>query len=55
MIKGRKIYDPLTDIWSTGYWIPVYQGNRIIRWVPVWGDQKGVEKYGYLYECWLYI
>lgn len=38
MIKGRKIYDPLTDIWSTGYWIPVYHGNCIIQWVPVWGD-----------------
>lgn len=38
MIKGRKIYDPLTDIWSTSYWIPVYHGNRIIQWVPVWGD-----------------
>lgn len=21
MIKGRKVYDPLTDTWSTGYWV----------------------------------
>ena len=24
MIKGRKVYDPLTDTWSTGYWIVCY-------------------------------
>lgn len=37
MIKGRKVYDPLTDIWSTGYWVADDKGN----YYPVW--QKGVE------------
>lgn len=32
MIKGRKVYDPLTDTWSTGYWIPDDKGN----YYPVW-------------------
>lgn len=36
MIKGRKVYDPLTDTWSTGYWIVDDKGN----YYPVW--QKGV-------------
>lgn len=27
MIKGRKVYDPLTDAWSTGYWIVDDKGN----------------------------
>lgn len=35
MIKGRKVYDPLTDTWSTGYWIMDDKGN----YYPVW--QKG--------------
>lgn len=35
MIKGRKVYDPLTDTWSTGYWIADNKGN----YYPVW--QKG--------------
>lgn len=37
MIKGRKVYDPLTNTWSTGYWVPMYdwRGN-IIRYLPVW-------------------
>ena len=55
MIKGRKIYDPVADTWPTGWWVPVYQGNRIMQWLPVRNDQKGVEKYGYLYEYQLYI
>jgi hypothetical protein len=21
MIKGRKVYNPSTDTWSTGYWV----------------------------------
>lgn len=36
MIKGRKVYDPLTDTWSTGYWVPDDKGN----YYPLW--QKGV-------------
>ena len=35
MIKGRKVYDPLTDTWSTGWWIVDDKGN----YYPVW--QKG--------------
>lgn len=35
MIKGRKVYDPLTDTWSTGYWVVDDKGN----YYPVW--QKG--------------
>lgn len=37
MIKGRKVYDPLTDTWSTGYWVADDKGN----YYPVW--QKGAE------------
>lgn len=29
---GKKVYDPLTDTYSTGYWIKDNQGN----WYPVW-------------------
>ena len=36
MIKGRKVYDPVTNTWSTGYWIPVWNGNRIVQYLPVW-------------------
>ena len=32
MIKGRKVYDPLTDTWSTGYWIADDKGI----YYPVW-------------------
>ena len=32
MVKGRKVYDILTDTWSTGYWIVSVAGN----WYPVW-------------------
>lgn len=35
MIKGRKVYDPLTDTQSTGYWVADDKGN----YYPVW--QKG--------------
>ena len=38
MIKGRKVYDPLTNKWSTGYWVVDDKGN----YYPVWCDQKGV-------------
>ena len=29
---GKRVYDPLTDTWSTGYWVKDNQGN----WYPVW-------------------
>lgn len=32
MAKGRKVFDPLTNTWSTGYWIRDNKGN----WYPVW-------------------
>lgn len=32
MIKSRKVYDPLTDTWSTGYWVADDKGN----YYPVW-------------------
>lgn len=36
MIKGRKVYDPLTNTWSTGYWLPIYDNRGIIiQYVPV--------------------
>lgn len=37
MIKGRKVYDPLTNEWSTGYWIPIYDHLGYVKqYVPVW-------------------
>lgn len=35
MIKGRRVYDPLTNTYSTGWWIVDDKGN----YYPVW--QKG--------------
>lgn len=32
MIKGKKVYDPLTNTWSTGYWVKDDEGN----YYPVW-------------------
>lgn len=32
MIKGKKVYDPLTNTWSTGYWIKDDKGS----YYPVW-------------------
>ena len=29
---GKKVYDPLTDTYSTGYWIKDNKGY----WYPVW-------------------
>lgn len=29
---GKKVYDSLTNVWSTGYWIKDNMGN----WYPVW-------------------
>lgn len=36
MIKGHKVYDVITNTWSAGYWIPLYNGNVVIQYVPVW-------------------
>ena len=36
MIKGNKVYDPLTNTWSTGYWVKDDEGN----YYPVWEDMK---------------
>ena len=33
---GKKIYDPLTDTYSTGYWIKDNQGN----YYPVWNERN---------------
>ena len=46
MVKGRKVYDPVTNTWSTGYWIPVYDklGN-FVRFLPVWQDYYGRADY----------
>ena len=30
--KGKKVYDPITDTWSTGDWVHDNRGN----WYPVW-------------------
>lgn len=32
MIKGGKVYDPLTDTWSTGYWVADDKGS----YYPIW-------------------
>lgn len=36
MIKGRKVYDPLTRTWSTGYWVTDEKGN----YYPVWSERS---------------
>jgi hypothetical protein len=36
MIKGRKVYDPLTNTWSTGYWVVDDKGN----YYPVWAERR---------------
>lgn len=36
MLKGHKVYDVITNTWSTEYWIPLYCGNIIVQYVPVW-------------------
>ena len=39
MLKGKKVYDPLTNTWSTGYWLPIYDNRGyIVQYVPVWKD-----------------
>ena len=34
MIKGHKVYDPLTNTWSTGYWV---KDEKNILY-PVWSE-----------------
>lgn len=31
-MKSEKVYDPLTNTWSTGYWVKDDKGN----YYPVW-------------------
>lgn len=31
---GKKVYDPLTHTYSTGYWVKDNRGN----WYPVWNE-----------------
>lgn len=39
MIKGRKVYDIVTNTWSTGYLIPIYDRfGHIIEYDPVCRD-----------------
>ena len=33
---GKKVYDPLTNTYSTGYWVKDDKGN----WYPVWSEVK---------------
>ena len=40
MIQGRKVYDPLTNTWSTGYWVRDDHGN----WYPVWTELRRSRK-----------
>ena len=40
MIQGRKVYDPLTNTWSTGYWVRDDHGN----WYPVWTELRSSKK-----------
>lgn len=35
MMKGKRVYDPLTNTWSTGYWVLVGK-----TYVPVWQEEK---------------
>lgn len=37
MVKGEKVYDPLNDKWSMGWWLPVYNGaGYIMYYLPIW-------------------
>lgn len=33
--KRRKVYDPIDEAYSTGYWVLINIGG-LSRWVPVW-------------------
>jgi len=37
---GKRVYDPLTDTNSTGYWIKDSQGN----WYPIWSEEWAKQK-----------
>ena len=39
---GVKVYDPLTDTYSTGYWIKDDKGN----WYPIWLEIETSKKEG---------
>ena len=47
MIKGRKVYDPLTDTWSTGYWVADDKGN----YYPVWQKGAVMEDGNFFEKC----
>lgn len=34
MWTGKKVYDPITNTYSTGYWVKDTQGN----WYPIWSN-----------------
>lgn len=39
MIQGRKVYDPIGNVWSTGYWVPVLDHlGHVVDYLPVWRD-----------------
>lgn len=44
---GKKVYDKLTNTYSTGYWIQGSKGN----WYPVWNSQGAEEKKVLYDEC----
>lgn len=50
MIKGRKVYDPLTDTWSTGYWVADDKGN----YYPVWQKGVGMERLTDIINGWTF-
>lgn len=36
---GKKVYEPLTNTYSTGYYFPIYDKcGKIVQYVPVWRD-----------------
>lgn len=37
---GKKVYDCITNTWSTGYWVPIYQSNTIVQYVPIWKETE---------------
>ena len=47
MIKGRKVYDPLTDTWSTGYCVADDKGN----YYPVWQKGAAMERLTKVMSC----
>lgn len=52
MYEGEKVYDPMTNTWSTGLWIPMYHRNgHIIGWYPVWRNAIRREKCVNIARC----